>query len=78
MRRDDLVDLRLRERGLIALVVAVLAIANEIDQVIELEALPVGDRQPRRFDAGDRIISVDVRDRDLEAAGEPARVAGAE
>ena len=36
--RDDLVDLRLRERRLVALVVAVAAIADEIDQEVELEA----------------------------------------
>ena len=57
---------------------AVLAIADEIDQVIELEALAVGDRQPRRLDAGDRIVGVDVRDRDLEPARQAARVTRAE
>ena len=78
VRGDDLIDLRLRERRLIALVVAVLAIAHEVDQVIELEALAVGDRQARRLDARDRIVGVDVRDRNLESAREAARVAGAE
>jgi hypothetical protein len=36
---DDLINLRLRESRLVALVVAVLPVANEIDQVIQLEAL---------------------------------------
>ena len=78
MRGDDLIDLRLRERRLVAFVVTVAAIADQVDQVIELEALAIGDRQPRRLDARDRIVGVDVRDRDLEAARQAAGVAGAE
>ena len=78
MRGDDLIDLRLRERRLVALVVAVLPIADEVDQVIQLESLAIGDGEPRRFDARDRIVGVDVRDRHLEAARQAAGVAGAE
>ncbi len=78
MRGDDLIDLRLREGGLVALVVSVLAIADEVDQVIELEALAVGDRQPSGFDARHWIVRVHVRDRNLEAASEAAGVARAE
>ncbi len=77
MAADDLVDLRLRERRLVAFVVAVAAIADEIDQEVELEPLPIGPGQPGRFDAGHRIVGVDVDDGNLEAAGEAARVAGA-
>ena len=75
---DDLVDLRLCERGLVTLVVPVAAVAHQVDDEIQREALAVGPRQPRRLDARDRIVGIDVRDRDLEAAGEAAGVAGAE
>ncbi len=73
-----LVELRLREGRLVTLVVPVPAVADEVDEEVELEALPVGPREPRRFDAGHRIVGVDVHDRDLEAARQAARVAGRE
>ena len=70
MRGDDLINLRLREGRLVPFVVAV-AVADQIDQVVQLEALAIGDCQPRRLDARDRIVGVDVRDRNLEAARSP-------
>ena len=78
MRADDLVQRRLRERRLVAFVVTVAAIAHQVDQVVELEALPVCDRQPGRLDAGDRIIGIHVGDRNLEATRQAAGVTGAE
>ena len=45
-------------------VVSVAAIADEIDQRIELEAVTIGPRQPRRLDARHRIVRVDVHDRE--------------
>ena len=42
MAGDDLVDLRLRERGLVAFVMAVAAIPHEIDQEVEAEPVAVG------------------------------------
>ena len=77
MRVHGLVHQRLRERRLVAFVVAVAAVADQVDQEIAPEARPVFPRQPRRLEAGGRIVGVDVDDRDLEAARQAARVAGA-
>ena len=62
---------------LVALVVAVTPVADEVDQEVETEADAIFPRQPRRLEAGDRIVGVDVDDRNLEAARQAARVAGA-
>ena len=72
-----LVDDRLGERRLVALVVAVAAVADEVDQEVEAEAHAIFPRQPGRLEARDRIVGVDVHDRNLEAAREAAGVAGA-
>ena len=78
MRADDLINRRLCEGRLVALVVPVAAVAHQVDQVIELEALAVGNGQPGRLDARDRIIGVDVGNRDLEPARQATGVAGTE
>ena len=77
VRRDLLVHQRLRERGLVAFVVPVAPVADQVDQEVALESLAVRERQPRRLDARFGIVGVDVDDRDLEAARQPARVRGA-
>ena len=77
VRGHRLVRDGLRERRLVAFVVAVAAVADEIDQEIETEARAILPRQPGGLEARDRIVGVDVHDRDLESAGEAARVAGA-
>ena len=77
MAGDDLVNLRLRERRFVPFVVAVAAVPDEIDQGVEPEAVTIGPRQPRRLDARDRIVRIDVDDWNLEAARQAARVAGA-
>ena len=64
MRRDRLVHHRLRERRLVALVVSVAPVADEVDQEVEAEARAVLPRQPRRLEARDRIVRVDVHDRE--------------
>ena len=74
---DLLVHQRLRERRLVALVVAVAAVADQIDQEVAAEPRAILPGQARRLEAGDRIVGVDVDDRNLEAAREAARVAGA-
>ena len=76
--RDLLIQQRLRERRLVALVVAVAAVADQVDEEVEREALPVGPRQPRRLDARLGVVGVDVHDRHLEAARQAAGVAGRE
>ncbi len=73
-----LIQQRLRERRLVALVVAVAAVADQVDEEVEREALPVGPRQPRRLDAGLGVVGVDVHDWHLEAARQAAGVAGRE
>ena len=74
VRGDLLVHQRLRERRLVALVVAVAAVADQVDEEVALEPRAVRERQPRRLDARYRIVGVDVDDRDLEAARQAARI----
>ena len=77
MRGNPSVHHRLRERRLVAFVVAVAAVADQVDQEVAPEARAILPRQPRRLEAGHRIVRVDVNDRNLESAGQAARVAGA-
>ena len=77
MRRNLLVHQRLRERRLVAFVVPVTPVADQIDQEVALESAAVFPREPCSFEAGRWIVGIDVHDRDLEPAGESARVAGA-
>ncbi len=70
MRPDFFVQGRLRERGLVRLVVSVTTVADDIDQKILAEFRPVFDRQPHDVDARLRIVGVHVNDRDLEPLGE--------
>src|SRR5258706_16093240 len=77
MRCDGLVDDRLRERRLIAFVVAITTVADQINQEVETEARAILPGQPGRLEARDRIVGVHVHDGDLEAPREAARVAGA-
>ena len=77
MLGNRLVHQRLRERGLVALVVPVPPVADQVDQEVAPEARAIFPGKPRGFEAGGRVVGVDVDDRNLEAAGEAARVAGA-
>ena len=77
VRRNLPVHQRLRERGLVALVVPVSSIADEIDQEVPLESAAIFPCQPRRLETRRRIVGVDVDDRDLEPARQSARVARA-
>ena len=76
--RHLLVQLRLGEGRLVALVVPVAAVADQVDQEVEREALAVGPGQPRRLDARLGVVGVDMHNRHLEAAGQSAGVAGRE
>ena len=67
---------RLRVRGLVLLVVAVAPVADEVDDDVVAEAAPVGEREPDRGERRLGVVGVDVDDRDVEALGEVARVAG--
>ena len=71
---DHLVHQRLRERGLVRFVVTVSPIANEVDEEILVESLPVGDAEPHGVHARFGVVAVDVNDRHLESLRQIARV----
>ena len=73
--RDPLRHERLRVRGLVLLVVAVPAVADEIDHDVLAEAVAVGERQPDRGDCRLGVVGVHVDDRDVESLRQVARVA---
>ena len=66
MAADRLVHQRLGERGLVALVVAVAAIAEQVDDHVLLELLAELDRDARDVDHRLRVVAVDVEDRRLD------------
>ncbi len=74
---DGGVHLRLGEAWLVALVVPVASIADQVDDEVGGELLPVGAGQPRHLDARLGIVGVDVDDGHLEALGQVAGVEGA-
>ncbi len=59
--------LRLRVGGLVGLVVAEAAVADEVDQDVVAELLAEREREAHRMDAGAHVVGVDVDDRDVEA-----------
>ena len=68
--RDLLGHEGLRERSLVPLVVAMPAVADEVDDDVMAEAPAECEREPNRPDRGLRVVGVDVDDRDVEALGE--------
>ena len=75
--RSDLGDhQRLGVRGLVLLVVPEAPVADEVDHDVVTELLPVRESEPDRSDRSLRVVRVDVDDRNVEALGEVARVAG--
>ena len=77
MGADLPIHQRLRERRLVAFVVSVTPVADQVDQEVALEAGAILPRETRGFETGCGIVRADVNDRDLESAGEAARVARA-
>ena len=73
---DPLVHLRLRVGGLVAFVVPVAPVADQVDQHVLVEAVPVRHGEPHRREAGLGVVGVDVDDRDVEALGQIGGVAG--
>ena len=73
---DHLVHARLRERGLVAFVVAVPPVADHVDDDVLLELLPEREREAddahRRF----RVVAVHVEDRRLHRLGDVGGVHG--
>ena len=71
---DRLVHQRLRVARVVALVVAVAAVAQHVDDDVLVEPLAVLERQPGHADAGLRVVAVDVEDRRLHRLGDVAAV----
>ncbi len=67
---DHRVHLGLRVGGLVGLVVAEAAVADQVDQHVVAELLAEGEGQPHGGDAGLDVVGVDVDDRDVEALGQ--------
>ncbi len=65
---------RLRVRGLVLLVVAEAAVADEIDDEVVAELLAVCEREPDRGQRGLGIVGIHVDDGDVEAFREVARI----
>src|SRR5688500_1070835 len=77
MLRDLLVHDGLSVRGLIRFVVSEATVTNEIHDDVGVETSAVREREPDDGEARFRIVGVDVKDRDVEAASHVARVVGA-
>ncbi len=79
MRRSGrwilLVHQRLRERRLVALVVAVAAVADHVDDDVAAERLAEVERQLGDVDARLGVLAVDVEDRHLDHLGDVGAVA---
>ena len=74
MRRNRLVHQGLRERRLVAFVVAVAAIAEHVDDDRFLEFLPEFGCDLGGEDDGFRIVAVDVKNRRLDHLGDVGRI----
>ena len=76
--RAPLVDLGVHQRlgvaGVVALVVAVAAVADEVDDHVLVEPLPVGVGQPGHPHARLGVVAVHVEDRRLDDLGHVGRV----
>ena len=73
MLLDHLVHLGLGVGGLVGLVVAEAAVADQVDQHVVPELLAERERQPDGADAGGDVVGVDVDDRDVVALGQIGR-----
>ena len=73
---DPLVHQRLGVGRLVALVVAVAAVADQIDQRVLMELVAVRHRQPHRAEARLGVVGVDVDDRNVESLGQVGRRSG--
>ena len=74
VRVDELVHARLRERGLVGLVVAVAPVADEVDDDVLLELLPELEREAHHPHRGFGVVAVHVEDRRLHHLGDVGRV----
>ncbi len=67
LRLDLRVHLRLRVGGLVGLVVAEAAVADQVDQHVVAELLAECEGEPHGAHAGLHVVGVDVHDRHVEA-----------
>ena len=71
---DGLVHERLGVAGIVALVVTMAAVANEVDDDVLIKLLSVFERQFGNTHAGFGVVGVDVEDRCLDELGDIGRV----
>ena len=76
-RVDYRIHLRLGKTGFVTFVMAIAAVADQVDHKVTFKVIAIGQRQPRRTDAGDWVISIDMDNRDLKALGQVAGIEGA-
>ena len=74
LRLDPLVHERLGVARVVALVVPVAAVADEVDHHVLVEGLPEPEGQPGGPQAGLGVVAVDVEDRRLDHLGHVGRV----
>ncbi len=74
--RDRRVQQRLRERRLVALVVAVAAVAVHVDHHVAQERVAEVHGQADDLRHRFRVLAVHVEDRDLQHLGDVGRVGG--
>src|SRR5262245_45572716 len=76
MPRDALVEQGLCEGRLVTLVVTPAPVADQVDEEVAVEALPIPACQAHGGEAGGRIVGVDVQNGYLEPLGEVASIKG--
>ena len=74
LRLDEVVHERLRHRGVVALVVAAAAVADEVDDDVALELLAVAERELGDPHDGLGVVAVHVEDRGLDGLRDIRRV----
>ena len=72
---DERIEEGLGEGGLVLLVMAILAVADEVDEEVFLESLAVLDGEVSAGDGGFWILGVDVQDGRLDELGDVGAVA---
>ena len=55
-------------------VVTIAPVADEVDEKVAFEMVAIGHRHARHPDAGDRIVGIDMDNRNLEAFGQVAGI----
>ena len=69
LRLDEVVHERLGHRGVVALVVSATAVADDVDDDVTLELLPIVESELRHTHYGFWVVAVDMKDRRLNCLG---------